>query len=132
MGHWRKCSNVGSVAGVHGGGYILYGLLTVLLVLVLLVVLLVHAFAAEQCPIDRPIKKTTLIAGGVVTCTAVLCAKLVCPKNGVSTLRLEDGNAISADCYYVHDDCNKCSYPEPVDICLSEDEAKAAEIVAKQ
>lgn len=95
---------------------------------VLLMMLVTRTFASESCPADKPIMKKTLALGGVVSCTAALCAKLVCPQEGVWSLTLDgtSNQPLHADCYYTQGNCNKCSYPEPVSICLSEDELNNA------
>ena len=79
-----------------------------------------------ECPVDRPIKKKALASPNVVICDAVACTTLVCPKGGSISSITIDNVPVIADCYYIQGACNKCSMPEPVDICLTEEELRKA------
>ncbi len=81
--------------------------------------LIVPAFA-DDCPVDRPFKRTVADYTKPVTCTLLACiGKLICP---------DDGDKLSgAECYYgPATDCNKCTGGGVTEICLSAAELEKA------
>ncbi len=85
------------------------------LVLVLLVVWCIPAMA-DDCPLDKPIKRLIVRYPVTITCTLLGCSpRLKCTVG-------------SDRCYSVVEDCNKCS-PAPVEeqICLSQEELDKAQ-----
>lgn len=82
---------------------------------------------AQDCPAERPIKRT--VASPMMTCTLLACqSKLVCP----SAPMLPQGavpSLLGADCYYMpSNDCNQCTSTTS-EICLSQEDFDKASAV---
>ncbi len=76
---------------------------------------LVFVVKADECPPDKPISRRVYgYPDMTITCTAILCLpQLQCPPSG--------------DCTYIAPpDCNKCTEPVALEICMTGEELNDA------